>query len=522
MFRNMGLPPGSDVSHGALIAAIHPDDRAAAEAAFGEFRTRPGRLRLETRLAFGSEEGLQWVVFLGKVIADATGKPVRALGVTIDSTRRRRTEEAREVALRDSGRRLQELNERLEQLAEERARQLDASRAQMQAFFENSPDWLVLFRAIPDGRFIYEDLNRATEAGYGLGRGQVIGRTVEEILGAEQAQVPLHHMRACIRTGENQHYTARRTLSGVTRSIDVMFALVPEKHDGTQFLISTARDLTEREAIEERLRQSQKMEAVGQLTGGLAHDFNNLLTAIVGNLELLEARVGSDPTALRYVAGAQRAAENGARLTEQLLAFSRRQHLQPRAVDLNRLIGDMQDLLARTIGPTMRVRTDLAPQLWPALADPTQIEIAILNLAINARDAMPLGGSVTIETRNHPAGSADVPAEIGGRDCLCVAVRDTGTGMTEEVLRSAVEPFFTTKPPGRGSGLGLSQVYGMIRQSNGALQIESEVGAGTTVRLYLPRAGAEVAAPAPTAWRPSSPALSGGSWSSMTTLQCAR
>src|SRR3954471_14492478 len=130
MFRNMGLPPGSDVSHGALIAAIHPDDRAAAEAAFGEFRTRPGPLRLEARLAFGSEEGLQWVVFLGKVIADAAGKPVRALGVTIDSTRRRRTEEAREVALRDSERRLQELNERLEQLAEQRARQLDASRAQ--------------------------------------------------------------------------------------------------------------------------------------------------------------------------------------------------------------------------------------------------------------------------------------------------------------------------------------------------------------------------------------------------------
>ena len=414
----------------------------------------------------------------------------RALGIIIDSTRRRNVEEAAESALRESERRLIELNERLEQLAERRSRQLHASRAQIQAIFENSPDWLTLFRATKDGRFIYEDLNRATERAYGRSYDEVIGRTVEEILGPEQAELPLHHMRECIRTGENQRYTAPRTFAGVTRTIDVMFVRVPELHEGDYFIMSTARDLTEREAIEERLRQSQKMEAVGQLTGGLAHDFNNLLTAIIGNLELLAPRMAGDPRAASYLGGAQRAAENGARLTEQLLAFSRRQHLQPRAIDLNGVIGGMRDLLARTIGSNIHVHTRLTPEFWHALVDPTQIEIAILNLAINARDAMPLGGSLTIETRNLASGVDALPGEIGDRDCICISVRDTGTGMSEEVLRSAVEPFFTTKEVGKGSGLGLSQVYGMVRQSNGTLQIDSRPGAGTAVHMYLPRAEA--------------------------------
>jgi CheY-like chemotaxis protein len=246
--------------------------------------------------------------------------------------------------------------------------------------------------------------------------------------------------------------------------------------------------------MEERLRQSQKMEAVGQLTGGIAHDFNNLLTAIIGNLELLAPRIAGDARAASYLGGAQRAAENGARLTQQLLAFSRRQHLQAQAVNLNNVIAGMQDLLSRTIGTNIRVHTNLTSELWPALVDPTQIEIAVLNLAINARDAMPLGGSLTIDTRNLQSGIDPIPSEIGDRDCIRISVRDTGTGMTEEVLRSAIEPFFTTKEVGKGSGLGLSQVYGMVRQSRGALQIESRPGAGTVVHLYLPKAEEEKSA----------------------------
>jgi PAS domain S-box-containing protein len=486
MFRNLGLAPNEEGDLFArLIAAIHPTDREPTEEAFAEFRGRVEPMRVEARLIWPGDEP-HWVVFLGCAVAGDDGVPARMLGITIDSTRRRRNEEAAAVAIRENERRLRDLGERLARRARQRGRDLDASRAQMQAIFDNSPDWLTLFRATSDGRFIYADMNRATELAYGLDRADVIGRPLEEVLGVEPAQLPLRLMRACIRTGENQRYTARRTMAGRTRAIDVMFAKVPEKYDGDDFIMATARDITEREAMEERLRQSQKMEAVGQLTGGLAHDFNNLLTAVIGNIELLAPRLAGDPASSRFLEAAQRAAENGAKLTEQLLAFSRRQHLQPRAVDLNAIVDGMRELLTRTIGTTIRVNTMLARELSPALVDPTQIEVAILNLAINARDAMPLGGTLTIETCNLARGIDAVPAEIGDGDCICLTVRDTGTGMTDEVLSAAVEPFFTTKEVGKGSGLGLSQVYGMVRQSNGSMQIESRLNAGTTVHLYLP------------------------------------
>ena len=507
MCRNLGLEPGvGGDRYRTLLNAIHPEDRPEAEAVLAACRSRPGPMRTELRIVWPNGQ-TRWLVFLGKTVADERGVPIQMLGVTLDSTRRRNNEEAAADALRDSRQRLQELNQRLEQLAEQRARQLDASRAQIKAIFDNSPDWLTLFRATRDGRFVYEDMNRATEMAYGRDRDQVIGRRLEDILGEEPAQLPLRLMRVCAETGDTQRYTARRTMAGASSLIDVMFARVPERHDGEWLIMATARDITEREAIEERLRQSQKMEAVGQLTGGLAHDFNNLLTAVIGNLDLLAPRLpAGDATAGRFLAAAQRASETGARLTEQLLAFSRRQHLQPRSIDLNDVIAGMHDLLARTIGSTTRVETLTAPQLWPALVDPTQIEIAILNLAINARDAMPVGGLLMIETGNLAAGDASVPAEIGGRDCVRVSVRDTGIGMSEHVLQQAIEPFFTTKERGKGSGLGLSQVYGMIQQSDGALQIDSRPGAGTSVHLYLPRAaaaeGAETARPAQSQEKP--------------------
>ena len=494
MFRNLGLSPQSNADlYALLINAVHPHEREAADTAFRDFRMRSGPVRHEARLVWAGDEP-RWVVFLGTAIPSRDGAPSQLLGITIDSTRRRRNEDAAAAALRETEQRLRKLNDELAERAEQRARQLGASRAQMQSVFDNSPDWLTLFRATPDGRFIYEDLNRATERAYGFDREQVIGRPLEEILGVEQAQLPLRLMRACIETGENQRYTAQRTLAGVTRSIDVMFARVSERHDGDYQIMATARDITEREGIENQLRQSQKMEAIGQLTGGLAHDFNNLLTAVIGNLELLSTRIAGDPAAMRYLDAAQRGAENGAKLTEQLLAFARRQHLRPTAVDLNDVIRGMRELLARTIGTTISVRTILAAELWPALVDPTQIEVAILNLAINARDAMPQGGTLTIETCNLGSDSYLLPNDVAARDCICVSVRDTGTGMTEEVARSAIEPFFTTKEAGRGSGLGLSQVYGVVQQSNGAMQIESQLGAGTVVHLYLPTTVATVAA----------------------------
>jgi PAS domain S-box-containing protein len=488
MSRNLWLPPDAagDDAYRVLLDAIHVDDQAEMAAALDRFHPRLGPLRIEVRLAYPREP--RWIVFLGQTLAGADGSPTRMLGITIDSTRRRRAEEEAAAALLESEQRLRELTERLQARAERSGRALEASRAQIQAIFDNSPDWLTLFRATADGRFIYADLNRATERAYGLAYDEIVGRPVEAILGPEQAELPLQLMRACIATGENQRYTARRVMAGVTRTIDVMFVRVPEQRDGDDFIMATARDLTEREAIEEQLRHAQKMEAIGQLTGGLAHDFNNLLTAVLGNLELLQRQLAGDAAAQNRIMAAMRSAENGAKLTQQLLAFARRQHLQPRATDLNDVLTGMSELLSRTLGGTIRLETRLQRDLWPALVDQAQIEVSILNLALNARDAMSDGGTLSIETRNQQQAQHSLP-EMAAADCVCVTVRDSGTGMSEETLKSAIEPFFTTKEPGRGSGLGLSQVYGVVQQSNGAMRIESRPGEGTAIRLFLPRAG---------------------------------
>jgi PAS domain S-box-containing protein len=244
-------------------------------------------------------------------------------------------------------------------------------------------------------------------------------------------------------------------------------------------------EIAERQRTEEALLQAQKLEAVGQLTSGVAHDFNNLLTGVLGNLELLERRLKSAES-LRRLRAARLAAERGARLTHQLLAFSRKQRLAPTPLDLNRLVSEASDMLFRTIGVTVRIETVLTDGLWPALVDPTQIELVLLNLAINARDAMPEGGRLTIRTANVSRGEA--PPDLAPADYVLISVSDTGEGMSEEVLRRAVEPFFTTKEPGRGSGLGLSMVHGVATQSGGGLHIDSRLGRGTIVNVYLPRA----------------------------------
>ncbi len=255
-------------------------------------------------------------------------------------------------------------------------------------------------------------------------------------------------------------------------------------------------EIEERRRVEEALFKARKLEAIGQLTGGVAHDFNNLLSAVLGNLELLELRLGENEGAQRLVRNAARAAERGAKLTEQLLAFARKQHLRPEPIDVNRAVAGMSDLLARTLGGTIRLQTALQPDLWPALADPSQIELVILNLAINSRDAMPLGGSLVIETVNVPAESPERPADLDPGHFVRLAVTDTGTGMSDDVLARAFEPFFTTKEVGKGTGLGLAQVYGVVTQLGGDIRLRSRVGEGTTVEIYLPRAAAEpVSAP---------------------------
>ncbi|HEX8224806.1 MAG TPA: response regulator [Allosphingosinicella sp.] len=257
-------------------------------------------------------------------------------------------------------------------------------------------------------------------------------------------------------------------------------------------------EIAEREIAEARLVQAQKMEAIGQLTGGVAHDFNNLLTAVVGSLELLLRR--TDDEKLRRLAGnALQAAERGARLTSQLLAFSRRQRLTPAPLDINRIIAGMGDLLTRSIGGHVEVETQLADGLPRALADPTQLEVMILNLAINARDAMPGGGRLLIATRNLGRVPEPLAAELAPGRYVAICVTDTGVGMAPEILQHAFEPFFTTKPQGKGTGLGLAQLYGFARQSGGTVGIDSEEGRGTSVTIYLPatEAVAEVPCSAP-------------------------
>jgi PAS domain S-box-containing protein len=241
---------------------------------------------------------------------------------------------------------------------------------------------------------------------------------------------------------------------------------------------------------EEALRQSQKMEAVGQLTGGLAHDFNNLLAGISGSLELIGMRLaqGRHNDVERYMAAAQGATKRAAALTHRLLAFSRRQTLDPKPINVNRLVAGMEELVRRTVGPSVELEVVGAAGLWPALVDPSQLENALLNLCINARDAMPDGGRITIETANkwidrHGAQTHDLPE--GQYLSLCVT--DTGTGMSLEIIERVFEPFFTTKPLGEGTGLGLSMIYGFAQQSGGQVRIYSEVGEGTTVCIYLPR-----------------------------------
>jgi len=241
---------------------------------------------------------------------------------------------------------------------------------------------------------------------------------------------------------------------------------------------------------EDQLRQAQKMEAVGHLTGGVAHDFNNLLQVVVGNLEILQRNMKSEPARLsRAVENAMTGARRAAQLTQRLLAFSRRQPLAPRPLDLNDLVRGMSDLLGRTLGETVRVETVLAADVYRVEADPNQLENAILNLAVNARDAMLQGGALTIETANAQLDDnyVEANAEVTPGQYAVISVTDTGTGMDRETLIRVFEPFFTTKEVGKGTGLGLSMVYGFVKQSGGHVKVYSEIDQGTTVRIYLPR-----------------------------------
>ena len=254
--------------------------------------------------------------------------------------------------------------------------------------------------------------------------------------------------------------------------------------------VAVKEDITERREMEEQLRQSQKIQAVGQLTGGIAHDFNNLLAIVMGNLQLLGERVSGDAKAREYLDDALWSAKRGGELTHRLLAFARKQPLKPAVIDLNDVVRGMTDLLRRTLGASIRIEESLGPDLWKAFADRGELESALVNLAVNARDAMRSAGTLTLETRNAVLDEdyAEQYEEVTPGEYVLLAVADTGTGMSPEIMQRAFEPFFTTKEVGQGSGLGLSMVYGFVKQTGGHVSIYSRVGHGTSVKLYLPRA----------------------------------
>jgi PAS domain S-box-containing protein len=394
---------------------------------------------------------------------------------------------AAEQALRDFADRLErEVGERTRELRQA-VEELRLSRARYSAIFEHSPIDLVFMTVRPDGRIVCEDANPAWERHSGYARAFVVGRSLEEILPPGQAEFAGMQYRRAIETRApvEYEYTAPFPVGEVSRRS----YLVPLPGEGgrIEHVLLAAIDLTAMRQVEAQLRQAQKMEAVGQLTGGIAHDFNNLLTAVIGNLELLQTRV-ADPRSRALVDAALRSAFRGGQLTQQLLAYARRQNLSPRPVDVNAVIDGMDELLQRSLGGLVQVETDLATDLWLAIADPTQLELVILNLAINARDAMPEGGRLRIDTRN--VANPDAP-ELDPGDYVRIAVTDNGIGMTREVLDRALEPFFTTKDIGKGSGLGLAQVYGVATQFGGTVRLRSTPGMGTTVEVYLPRALAD-------------------------------
>jgi len=274
-----------------------------------------------------------------------------------------------------------------------------------------------------------------------------------------------------------------------------------------------AEEMARREASEGQLRQLQKMEALGQLTGGLAHDFNNMLAIIIGNLDMLARRLAGDEARRRFVDQALEGAQRAARLTQSLLAFSRQQPLAPKPLDANRTVSEMSRILRSTLGEQITIETVLAGGLWPALIDQSQLESAVLNLAINARDAMPNGGKLTIETANAFLDEAYARADstVTPGQYVLLAVTDTGVGMPPDVADKAFDPFFTTKPAGHGTGLGLSQIHGFLKQSGGHVKIYSELGNGTTVKLYLPRSPAPVGG-ADGAGEPSPQEAAAGTW----------
>jgi PAS domain S-box-containing protein len=372
----------------------------------------------------------------------------------------------------------------------QRARQRDALRSQerlLRQIIDANPS--LIFVKDWNGRFVL--VNQATAQVYGTTVDSLVGKTDADFnRNMEEVAHFLRDDRDVMSSGKSKLIAEEPVTNpaGETRWFQTIKVPLRSPAEGTATLLGVATEITERKRLEEQLLQSQKMEAVGQLAGGVAHDFNNILTAIVGYTDLLAAELGSNVRQLEDLEEIRKAARRAAALTRQLLAFSRKQVLEPRIIDVNGVVLNLDKMLRSLISENIALKTDLADNLAAARADPNQIEQVIMNLAINARDAMPDGGTVTIETRNATLDdtyAAQHVSVIPG-EYVMLAVTDTGCGMDAKTQSRIFEPFFTTKPPGRGTGLGLSTVYGIVKQSGGNIWLYSELGKGTTFKIYLP------------------------------------
>jgi len=377
---------------------------------------------------------------------------------------------------------------RLARLLEAEQQQRRRESVLRQRIFDTSLDLIL----VCDRRSTLMQVSPSCQTVLGYRPDEMIGRAARQFLHDEDVGNTRNEMRAARLGGVMRNFECRY-VHKTGRAVPLTWSGVWSESDQQYFFIG--RDMTGRLKLEQQLRQAQKMEAIGQLTGGIAHDFNNILAVIIGMAELTAAGVAGNPQLSTTVQQIDDAAERGVQLVQRMLAFARKQPLEPRVLDANESVKRAAAMLERTLGEDINLRTALADGLWPALMDPSQLEDAILNLAVNARDAMPKGGRLMIETANVHLDEdyAAQNAEVQPGDYVAVIVTDTGTGMPPHVIEHVFEPFFTTKEVGRGTGLGLSMVYGFVKQSRGHVKIYSEIGHGTSVKLYFPRTNQKAA-----------------------------
>jgi PAS domain S-box-containing protein len=440
--------------HQDFLDLVHPEDRERVAAAFLLSLQNRSDIAIEHRLLLPGGR-IKFVEERWRSVVDDSGAPLRAIGTCQDITERREMQESNRL-------------------------QLQAALSATEAILDNSHD--VICTIDGDGRFVR--VNRRAEQLWGYEAGELVGVDFVELVHPDDRQATMS-VAARAMAGSPAGGHMNRYLCKDGRSIPMMWSATwSEAH---QMIFAVARDMREHISAEDRLRQSQKMAAVGRLTGGVAHDFNNLLTVIIGSMEELTEALSNAPEKQAMGQLALDAAEKGAELISRLLAYSRNQPLAPEAVDCNKLLEGVQEMVRRTFTEDIEVVIDPAAGELYCLADATQLTTALLNLCINARDAMPEGGKLTIRAARKPGKRDRGEGADDERESYAVlTVEDTGQGMSEETKERAAEPFFTTKTVGKGSGLGLSMVYGFVSQSGGRLQIESELGSGASVSIYLP------------------------------------